>query len=86
MIRVLIFTVCVAAAALGVAWLADRPGTITVDWLGYRVETSALVGALAIVALVVLLILAWGLLRYLFTRPAAITAYAREPVERREKD
>jgi HemY protein len=63
MIRVLIFTLCVAAAALRVAWL--RPGTITVEWLGYHVETSALVGALAIVALVVLLILLWGLLRYL---------------------
>jgi HemY protein len=65
MSRVLIFTLCVAAAALGVAWLTD--GTITVEWLGYQVETSALVGALAIVALVVLLILLWGLLRYLFT-------------------
>ena len=65
MIRTLIFTLCVAAAVLGVAWL--RPGTITVEWLGYQVETSALLGALAIVALVVLLILLWGLLRYLFT-------------------
>jgi len=86
MIRVLIFTLCVAAAALGVAWLADRPGTITVEWLGYQVETSALVGALAIVALVVLLILLWGLLRYLFTRPAAITAYARERRKRQGYD
>ena len=48
---------------LGVAWLL--PGTITVEWLGYKVETSALLGAFAIVALVVLLILLWGLLRYL---------------------
>ena len=39
MIRVLIFTLCVAAAGLGVAWLV--PGTITVAWLGYQVETSA---------------------------------------------
>jgi len=86
MIRVLIFTLCVAAAALGVVWLVDRPGTITVEWLGYQVETSALVGALAIVALVVLLILLWGLLRYLFSRPAAITAYARERRKRQGYD
>ena len=86
MIRVLIFTLCVVAAALGVAWLADRPGTITVEWLGYQVETSALVGALAIVALVALLVLLWGLLRYLFTRPAAIAAYARERRKRQGYD
>ena len=55
-----------AAAVLGVAWLV--PGTISVEWLGYQVETSALLGALVIVALVVLLILLWGLLRYFFTR------------------
>jgi uncharacterized membrane-anchored protein len=65
MIRVLLFTLCVAAAALGVAWLSD--GTITVEWLGYQVKTT-LVGTLASVALAVLFILLGGLLRYLFAR------------------
>ena len=60
------------------AWFADRPGTMTVDWLGYQIETSALVGALAIAAVVSLLILLWAVLRYSFTRPAAIAAYTRE--------
>ncbi len=78
MIRVLFFILCVVAAALGLAWFADRPGTITVEWLGYQIETSAFVGALAIVALVVILILLWAVLRYLVTRPAAIAAYTRE--------
>ena len=78
MIRVLFFILCVVAAALGLAWFADRPGTITVEWLGYQIETSALVGALAIVALVVILVLLWAVLRYLLTRPAAIAAYTRE--------
>jgi len=78
MIRVLLFILCVVAAALGLAWFADRPGTVTVEWLGYQIETSAFVGALAIAAIVVLLILLWAVLRYLFTRPAAIAAYARE--------
>src|SRR4029079_6766160 len=78
MIRVLLFILCVVAAALGVAWFADRPGTVTVDWLGYQVETSAFVAALAIGAIVVLIVLLWAALRYLFTRPAAIAAHARE--------
>ncbi len=78
MTRILAFTFCVVAAAVGLAWFADRPGSVTVDWLGYQIETSALVGALAIAAVVALLILLWAVLRYLFTRPAAIAAHSRE--------
>jgi HemY protein len=77
MIRVLLFILGVVALAVGVAWLADRPGTITVEWLGYQIETSALVGALGVVAAVVALILIWALLRYLLTRPAAIASYVK---------
>jgi HemY protein len=78
MIRILLFTLGVVAAALGIAWLADRPGSITVEWLGYQIETSALVGILAVVALVVLLMLLWSLLRYVLSRPAAVAAYMRD--------
>jgi HemY protein len=78
MIRVLVFVIGVIAAALSLAWLADRPGAITIEWLGYEIKTSAFVGALALAALVTVLILAWALLRYLFSRPAAIAAYRQE--------
>jgi HemY protein len=78
MIRILLFFLGVIAAAVGLAWLADRPGTVTVEWLGYQVEASALVAALAVAGIVVLLILTWAVLRYLFTRPAAVAAYVRE--------
>ena len=78
MTRVLIFILSVLAAAAGLAWLADRPGTVMVQWLGYQVETTAFVAAVAVIVVVGLLILAWVLLRYLFTRPAAIAAHARE--------
>jgi HemY protein len=78
MIRVLFFVLLVVAAALGLAWLADRPGTVTVGWLGYQVETTAFVGILAVGALVVILLLAIALLRYIFTRPAAVASYVKE--------
>jgi len=78
MIRVLLFTLAVVAAAAGLAWLADRPGTVTIQWLGYQIETTAFVATLALGALVVLLMLLWTLLRYLFTRPAAVAAHVRE--------
>ncbi len=48
MIRILLFTLAVVAAAAGLAWFADRPGAITVEWLGYQVETTAFVATLAI--------------------------------------
>ncbi len=86
MIRVLVFVLFVAVAALGFAWFAGHPGAITVEWLGYQVQTSALVGALAIIALIVLLVFLWGVLRYLFTRPAAIAAHARERRKREGYD
>jgi HemY protein len=78
MIRILLFILGVIAAAAGLAWLADRPGTVTVEWLGYQIEASALVAALALAGIVALLILIWAVLRYLFTRPAAVAAYVRE--------
>ena len=77
MIRILLFIIGIIAAALVFGWLADRPGAITVEWMGYEIKTSAFVGALA--PLVAALILAWTLLRYLLTRPAAMSAYMQEP-------
>ena len=78
MIRVLTFVIVVVAAALGLAWFADRPGAITVEWLGYEIKTSAFVGALVLAATVTTLILAWSLLRYVLTRPAAMAAHMQE--------
>lgn len=67
MIRVLLFFFGVAALAFGVVWLAERPGDIAVNWLGYRVETSVMVGvgllALALAAAILLWSIFWGLLR-----------------------
>ena len=32
------------AAAIGFAWLADRPGQVTINWLGREIHMSVLVG------------------------------------------
>ncbi|MGZ5849229.1 MAG: heme biosynthesis HemY N-terminal domain-containing protein, partial [Methyloceanibacter sp.] len=86
MVRILLFILGVMATALGLAWLANRPGTVTIDWLGYQVETSALVGVLAIAALVLVLLLVWALLRFLLTRPAALVAHMKERRRRQGLD
>ncbi|GEQ97576.1 hypothetical protein JCM17844_12130 [Iodidimonas gelatinilytica] len=40
MIRLLIYVLLIVAAAFGAAWFADNPGTVRMEWLGYRAETS----------------------------------------------
>lgn len=78
MTRILFFVLFVVAAALALAWLADRPGTVSIQWLGYQIETSAFVAALVLAALVSLFLLVFAVLRYVWTRPAAMAAYVRE--------
>ena len=46
MIRVALFFIAVALAALGVAWFADRPGEVAIVWNGWRIETSVMGSAL----------------------------------------
>jgi HemY protein len=77
MIRVVIFLVAVAAAALGTAWLADRPGDVVITWLGYRIETSVMVLIVAVAAIALLAILLWGLFRALLRSPGNVAFFLR---------
>ncbi len=40
MIRALWFLFIVTLSIFAIVWLLDRPGSVVLDWLGYRVETS----------------------------------------------
>jgi len=63
------------ALAAGFAWLADRPGTLTVRWLGREVEMSFVVGvALAVVAVIAVWFV-WSLFRRLWHSPQAVGRY-----------
>jgi HemY protein len=83
MVRMILWFLVLAALAAGVAWLADRPGEIVIDWLGYRIETSLALALLALIAVLAVLSLAWGLLRRIVHIPAAVTGYARNRRRRR---
>jgi HemY protein len=69
MIRVLFFLIVVGAVALGVAWLADRPGDVVVTWQAWRIETSLMVLGAAMLAAMVLLALLWSLARAILHSP-----------------
>jgi len=83
MIRVVLFLVSIALVAVAVAWLEDRPGDVTITWLGLRIETSVMVAAAAVAVVAALSALAWSLLRlllrsrHIFVRARAARRRAR---------
>jgi HemY protein len=78
MIRVVTFLVATALLALGVVWLADRPGQIAITWLGYRTDTSVMVAMVAIGVVVIVAMLLWSLLRLLFRSPQLFSLAVRD--------
>ena len=52
MLRLVLFLIAVAAVAGGLSWLADRPGSLVINWQGYEVETSVF-RAVVILALLI---------------------------------
>jgi HemY protein len=83
MFRVPLYFLALLALAFGIAWLVDRPGEIMLTWEGYRIETSVLVAAGVVLALITTLMILWSLLRYVFWLPPAISVANR--ARRREK-
>lgn len=77
MFRILVFLVVVLAAALGLAWVADRPGTVVVTWLGEQRETSVLVAMGLVLAVAVALMALWSLLNLIFRLPSLIAFASR---------
>jgi len=75
MAKLIIYLLALAAATMGLAWLADRPGTLTVDWLGHQSQVSVFK---AVVLLLIFMALAWlllTLLRNLIASPASVSRF-----------
>ncbi len=49
MIRLIAYLILIVLAATGLSWIADRPGTLTVEWLGYDIRTSVFIGAIVLI-------------------------------------
>ena len=77
MIRLLIRLSVLVLLAAAVAWLADRPGSVRVDWMGNEIETS-LAAAAAVLAIAFLIFhSALRLLRRLFRVPGEASDFFR---------
>ncbi|MBO3762491.1 heme biosynthesis protein HemY [Ciceribacter sp. L1K22] len=77
MIRLLTFLLLVLALGFGFAWLADRPGQLSILWDGQLVEMSLTVAASFAVALVAAVMMTWWLVRTIWTSPHSVRRYFR---------
>ncbi len=75
MLRVIFFLALVLAFAFGFAWLADRPGTVAVDWMGYQIELSAMLAMVALLVLIVVIMAAWWVLKVIIRSPQIMGGY-----------
>jgi HemY protein len=71
-VRTLIWFVVAVVAMLAAVWLAERPGTVTVEWRGWRLDTSAGVLLLGIIVLILLGVALWLIYRWIMGAPGAL--------------
>ncbi|MEP4887539.1 MAG: heme biosynthesis HemY N-terminal domain-containing protein, partial [Alphaproteobacteria bacterium] len=69
MIRFLIYAIEVAVVVAVAVWLADHPGVVSLDWQGWRIETSVGILALSVFLLAVAAAAIFAAWRWLRRRP-----------------
>src|SRR5260370_9874158 len=72
LLRTLVWFVVAAAAMFAAVWLAERPGTVTAEWHGWRLDTSVGVLLIAVVLLLLLGIALWLIYRWIVGAPGAL--------------
>lgn len=86
MVRLVLFLLGVIALASGLAWLADRPGSLLITWQGYEIETSVFRAVVIFAALVGLALLVWTILNQVWSSPAAVSHFLTRRRQRRGLD
>ena len=77
MIRILFYVLIVLALGAGFAWLADRPGELSLIWQGQRIEMSLMVAATLLASLIAAILIAVWLVRVIWLSPHSISRYFR---------
>src|SRR5437867_4355772 len=72
MIRVLFFVLLLFALALGFAWLAERPGDLTILWQGYQIRTSLIIATAGLVLGAAVLFVIGALVRAVIRTPRSV--------------
>ncbi|MGN7294934.1 heme biosynthesis HemY N-terminal domain-containing protein [Rhizobium sp. SAFR-030] len=77
MIRLFVFAIVTLSLGWGFSWLADRPGLISITWQNQLLETSLMVAATAIVALIFAVMFLWWLIQTIWTSPHSMRRFFR---------
>ncbi|NKB45933.1 MAG: hypothetical protein GKS03_16845 [Alphaproteobacteria bacterium] len=72
MVKIILYVISLAVLVTVAVWFADEPGRVTLEWLGYRIETSV---AMLFVLVAVLLLTGTFLVRVWGTLIGASRAY-----------
>ncbi|WP_068313086.1 heme biosynthesis protein HemY [Polycladidibacter hongkongensis] len=82
MIKALVYLALFFAVAWAGAWVADRPGVVTVDWQGLRMQAELMPVLVGLVVVVVLAVIAWQVFRLVMKSPSLTAKY----MQRRRRD
>ena len=82
MSRIISFILLILVVGFGFAWLAERPGILSVEWQGQLIEMSLLVAASAVAVIVATIMFVWWLISTIWSSPA----YARRFLRNRKRD
>ena len=86
MARIIAFLVVIAVAALGVAWVADQTGSVSLSWSVWRIETSLPVFIFALAALFVVAMVVWSAIRSVWRTPERLRRMRHERRRRRGRE
>ncbi len=86
MTRLVLFLVTILGLSFGFSWLADNPGTITVDWQGYHAEPTVFQVVVLTAVLTALGICVWTVARQIWTSPAAVSHFLTKRRQQRGLD
>ncbi|MGJ0508051.1 MAG: heme biosynthesis protein HemY [Methylocystis sp.] len=78
MLFLFFFLVALSVAAYGIVWLADQPGSLTLEFAGQHIETSIPVAIGGLLLLIAAVILAWAIFVALVRLPGRVAGGSRE--------
>jgi HemY protein len=82
MLRLVVYLLLIAAVATGLGWLADRPGTVVINWQGYEYNETVFKTIVLLSVAMATVIFLWSVLRTIWHTPAAI---GERMLKRRQK-
>ncbi len=83
MVRALWFILKIAILAAGAIWIAERPGTVEIDWQGYTLHIHFGFFCLVLALTLLFALLLFRVLSFLFGLPRKATGFRKENLRRK---